>query len=972
MPNTFPPASLVRAREREWVVLPSDNPDLLLLRPLGGSESSATGIYLPLALEPIEPATFPPPDPKRAQDHVAGRLLRDAARLTFRSGAGPFRALGRISVRPRPYQLVPLLLALRLDPVRLLIADDVGIGKTIEGALIARELLDRGEVRRLAVICPPHLCDQWQKELAEKFHIDAVVVRAGTAARLERNLPPGDVSIFKHYPHLVVSVDYAKAERRRELFALDCPDLVIVDEAHTCAQPAGRSVTQQQRHELLVKLSAKPNRHLILLTATPHSGIEESFRSLLGLLDPRLAEVDLVSEASRERLARQFVQRRRADVRRWLGEDTPFPERESAEVPYTLSDDYRRLFNDVYAFAREIVQSGETLSGFRQRVRYWTALALLRCVMSSPAAAEMALLARAERLAMDEPAAEAEDDSLFGGYVYDPLTEEGANDVAPTPVMEAGEVTLGQGERARLRAFARQAATLKGTPDAKLDTAGAELEKWLKGGLSPIVYCRYIATAEYVAGELQTRLARRFKDIHVIAVTGADSEDVRTERVAELGRAARRVLVATDCLSEGINLQENFNAVLHYDLPWNPNRLEQREGRVDRYGQREPTVKTTLLYGRDNPIDGAVLDVLIRKAVTIRKTLGVAVPVPVESETVVEAVLKSLFLRGQTEGVQLTLFDQAEATLDDVHRAWDRAAEREKESRARYAQRSIHPDEVARELQETDAALGDPQAVERFVREACARLNAPLRPAAPKGRRGAIALPDGAAPVWHVPVKQLPPAVRERLGVDELETTFALDKPAPEGISVTGRNSPLTAALADYVLDTALDAALDHPAAARCGVTRTQAVTKRTSLLLLRVRFLLEVPKSDTQTLAEEVVVAGYRGHPEPEPGPSASGLQYRLEWLEPEEALRLLETAEPDANISAIEREQVLAEPLGTLDQLGAHFERLAGERAAHLAEAHQRVRRLTREGKVTVKPNLPVDVLGLYVLMPIPKGVK
>src|SRR6185295_9091715 len=110
-----------------------------------------------------------------------------------RSGAGPFRSLGRISVRPRPFQIVPLLMALRLDPVRLLIADDVGIGKTIEAGLIARELLDRGDALRLCVLCPPHLCDQWQRELAEKFAIDAVVVRAGTLAQLERGLPPGDV-----------------------------------------------------------------------------------------------------------------------------------------------------------------------------------------------------------------------------------------------------------------------------------------------------------------------------------------------------------------------------------------------------------------------------------------------------------------------------------------------------------------------------------------------------------------------------------------------------------------------------------------------------------------------------------------------------------------------------------------------------------------------------------------------------------
>lgn len=201
--STFAMGSLVRCREREWVVLPSDDADLLLLRPLGAGESDICGIYLPLKLDTVEPATFPAPDPKTSGDHTAARLLRDAARLGFPSGAGPFRCLGRISVRPRPYQLVPLLLALRLDTVRLLIADDVGIGKTIQGALIARELLDRGEVRRLAVLCPPHLCDQWQRELSEKFHLEAEVVRSGTLAQLERRLPRPDLSIFEYYPYLV-------------------------------------------------------------------------------------------------------------------------------------------------------------------------------------------------------------------------------------------------------------------------------------------------------------------------------------------------------------------------------------------------------------------------------------------------------------------------------------------------------------------------------------------------------------------------------------------------------------------------------------------------------------------------------------------------------------------------------------------------------------------------------------------------
>ena len=240
-------------------------------------------------------------------------------------------------------------------------------------------------------------------------------------------------------------------------------------------------------------------------------------------------------------------------------------------------------------------------------------------------------------------------------------------------------------------------------------------------GFHPIVYCRYIATADYVAEELKRRLLPRWPDLHVISITGTLAEDERQIRVAELAESPRRVLVATDCLSEGINLQEAFNAVVHYDLPWNPNRLEQREGRMDRYGQRSPAVK----------------------AVEIRRTLGISVPV--ESESVVEAVLRSLFLRGgETVVRQLSLFeDEATDLIGEVHRRWDEAVAREKESHTRFAQHAIKPDEVAQELEETDAALGDLKAVERFVLAACQR-------------RGNA---------WRLDTRLLPKALRERRAV---------------------------------------------------------------------------------------------------------------------------------------------------------------------------------------------------------------
>src|SRR5947209_14566357 len=185
---SFAVGALVKARGREWVVLPESDEQLLVLRPLGGTENEVTGIYVPL--ERVEPAHFDLPNPDLLGDYRSCRMLRDAVRLGFRSSVGPFRSFAHIAVEPRPYQLVPLLMALKLDPVRLLIADDVGIGKTIESSLIARELLDRGEVDRLAVLCPPALAEQWQSELRAKLHLDAELVLASTASRLERYCNP--------------------------------------------------------------------------------------------------------------------------------------------------------------------------------------------------------------------------------------------------------------------------------------------------------------------------------------------------------------------------------------------------------------------------------------------------------------------------------------------------------------------------------------------------------------------------------------------------------------------------------------------------------------------------------------------------------------------------------------------------------------------------------------------------------------
>ncbi|MFD2577452.1 DEAD/DEAH box helicase [Novosphingobium colocasiae] len=340
---------------------------------------------------PVRPATFDLPTADQPDTQDAARLLADALRLSLRRGAGPFRSAAHLGVEPRAYQLVPLLMALRLDVKRLLIADDVGIGKTVEAGMILREMIDRGEVERFSVLCPPHLVDQWVGELAEKFDIDAVAVTSARARSLERGLALGD-TIFGIYPYTVVSLDYIKADSRRESFAQACPGFVIVDEAHTCV--GGSEKGTQQRYALLERLAEDATRHLLLLTATPHSGNQDAYARLLSLLHGDLAGGPEAGDQNArrryaDRLAKHFVQRRRPDIADKWGDAGAFAKSMKADAPYTLTGDFQNFQEDVLDYCLGVATRAD---GERaRRLAFWGTLALMRCIGSSPAAALSAL-----------------------------------------------------------------------------------------------------------------------------------------------------------------------------------------------------------------------------------------------------------------------------------------------------------------------------------------------------------------------------------------------------------------------------------------------------------------------------------------------------------------------------------------------------------------------------------------------------
>jgi len=938
----FQTGSLVHVHGRDWVVQPSAEKELLLLKPLGGTDQEIKGIWLPLHFpeDVIQSSSFPYPSSADVGDIASARLLFNAARLAIRNGAGPFRCLGKLSFRPRSYQMVPLIMALKQEesPVRLLIADDVGVGKTIEGLLILKELLDRKRIERFAVICLPHLCDQWQTELQDKFGIHSVVIRSNTQARLDREII-GDTSVFRYYPHQVISVDFIKSEQRRQVFVNDCPELIIVDEAHTCSRPGGPgSSVQQQRYALIRDIAAKPNQHVILMTATPHSGKQEQFQSLLGLLHPDFITMDVpsASKSQRERLAKHFIQRRRKDVQTWLGEDTHFPHRDSGECAYDLSPKYAGFYDQVFDFALGLTKADEIHEG-KKRMRYWSALALLRGVMSSPAAGIDMLANRLNNIKSDEGEAEPETNPILDED-FDLEKDFSSSGVISKTGWSSTEVR-------KLQLLAKQLQELGNLDqDHKAHTALKVIKEWLGQGFNPIVFCRYIATANYL-GELWKKELAGGDEIDVQVITSEDPDEVRKARIDEMKNCPRRLLIATDCLSEGINLQDLFTAVLHYDLPWNPNRLEQREGRIDRFGQQAATVKCYLLYGKDNPIDGVVLKVLLEKVRQIRQEIGISIPFPEDSRSLMDSVLQAVILKGRAQlrdkQVSFDFFDKAFEDYKglEITKEFEKAAEREKQSRSIFAQHGIKAEEIEQDLHQSDDAIGDPAAVEKFVTEAlCTMLSTQIT----RDQKGYVLY------TAHLP------GALQCLLPEAAKLKVSFYSPAPDGYYYLGRNHPLVEQLCRSLMSHAMQRNKKH-GPARAAVIKCRDVGVKTTLLLYRVRNVIEEKESGRQLVAEEVMPLGYQG------------LAKDFHLLENKAAVELMFTAVPTDNVTDQAAEGYLNSELADLQEIDDNLNLVAYTRAEALVESHERYRKLLGGSRFkTVEPVLPMDLLGIYILLP------
>ena len=719
------PGRVVRMRNRLWRV---DNvlDHEFHATPIDGRDPFARRFLSDLEI--LAEGSLAAPDPGRASDPAEHDLLLRAFRLSLVHGSAPLAGLQRSRAIPTPYQLVPLLLAVGKDRVRLLIADDVGVGKTIEMGLVTSELIARGKVRRALFVVPANLREQTQEALSHFFHLDATIIAGHLRRGLERQLMPGQ-SVWEAHDLVVVSVDYAKRHPGEILNPSHPWDLVVFDEAHLCARPhrppGSRSAPDMARHDFATKAAALiPN--LVLMTATPHSGHSDSYASLLELLDAGMVRWTGQNQQSpiidREAAKPHVVQRRRSDIERWFiesGEEFPFPERDQSEEIIELSPEERNVLEALRGYTEKLSAASDRV------INTWVALHLQKRALSSPEALRCSIKNRTAAL---QRKLGDEQDSASDAEIAVTDGEGGDHDLSDEELFARvdGYALGGRDEIDQLHVISELAAKITVARDSKyrrLVEKVIPLALMAQKAKRVIIFTRYKDTLDYLVKNLEkdakgTRRPGRLAGVEVFAIHGQLTQPDRRARFAAFEAAPRAVLVATDCISEGMNLQRACAALVHYELPWNPNRLEQRNGRIDRFRQPEKRVTIrTLVY--DDPLDVTILDALVKKAQEIRKHYGFSPPFFSSSRDLVDLMR----LHGQLPSRQMDLFSGTDPEVFSQQAAAlsMEAAERI-QSEAFYGHTTVTLDEVQRALTVTQQTVGTPEEVRSFVRAALSRF----------------------------------------------------------------------------------------------------------------------------------------------------------------------------------------------------------------------------------------------------------
>lgn len=653
-----PEGALVDVRGRKWVVSAVEPADSATCVTLQSVEDGEYGRTLDVIWE-VEPGRrilpsgslpdvaengFDPPDRLAAfLDAVRWSAVTSADVKTLQA---PFRS----GVTIEDYQLEPVSRAVGAPRVNLLLADDVGLGKTIEAGLVAQELLLRNRARRIMIVCPAGLTLKWRDEMAEKFGLDFTVIDSERCAQVRRDFGSA-ANPFQVFGLAIVSLPWLRGPKAQRLLAEVLPpderptlprtfDLLILDEAHHVAPAAPQQVyaidSQQTK---LIRRIAPHFTHRLFLSATPHNGYQASFTALLEILDDQRFARGV--EPDRAAVRQTVVRRLKRDIVNADGSPR-FVARHTSPIPVEYPQSEREIHRLLAEFTD--LRRRHTSRRRGRKAADLVTLLLKKRLFSSPAAFAHTVgvyLETLERRA-GRPAVEPTDDvpewmDEFLDDSHDDEDPEQAEDDAldrAIPMQAESPVTTTDTEIALLRRMERWALAHEAEPDAKAQ----QLINYLRGVCRPdehwtnervVVFTEYRDTQRWLAGLLpqQGIDEPRLAQLHG-GMGGDEREQLRLAFQADPTEHPVRILLATDAASEGIDLQNHCYRLVNFDIPFNPNRLEQRIGRVDRYGQRHaPDIRHFVGTGWRHAVDAFEADLeflsrVARKVASMQADLG--------------------------------------------------------------------------------------------------------------------------------------------------------------------------------------------------------------------------------------------------------------------------------------------------------------------------------------------------------------
>ena len=686
-----------------------------------------------LALVEDAPAGFSAP----ARDF---KLAAEALRIERASLFDPYQAVHTSKVRPLPHQIMAVYQEMlpRL-PLRYVLADDPGAGKTVMCGLLIKEMMARGALERCLVVCPGSLCEQWQDELQDKFGL-AFALLQGASVR----------DALAREPLLIARLDkLARDEEAQEELRRTRWDLIVVDEAHKMSATfTGGEVKATKRYRL-GQLLGQITENYLLLTATPHNGKPVDFNLFMALVDPdRFEGAPRAAAASGEGAAPDVSDCMRRLVKEELltFEGTPlFPERRAVTVGYTLSEKEAALYGAVTEYVRTEFNRADSLDGKRRQSVGLALTTLQRRLASSPEAIYQSLKRRRARLSarLDELNRAAARTALTpwtgapwalsdpDGFDEDDLSPEEVDalgdDVADTATAARTAAEL-EAEIARLEQLERQAAEVRAKG---VDRKWEELARLLQeapemfgpaGREKLIIFTEHKDTLRYLEERTATLLGAPSSVLTIHGGMGREARRAAEERFRR--DSAARVLICTDAAGEGINLQ-CAHLMINYDLPWNPNRLEQRFGRIHRIGQTEVCWLWNLVA--EGTREGDVWERLFGKLEEERQALGGRVFDILGEVRFENAPLKDLLLRavryGEDPKVRAHLHEVVDESLDTgaLRRIIDEKA---------LAKDLLGPADVAdvqRSMERADAGRLEPYHLEAFLVPALERLGGTVR-----------------------------------------------------------------------------------------------------------------------------------------------------------------------------------------------------------------------------------------------------